>query len=176
MNALRNIFSTRTLNLLRQNGQNALLNLTQQQPVEDAATSAPIIGNDNNTKPAPLLIPKSILDATTFTGKKFAANGASSGSVSPTTLKNYRRMQRKVELVYRCKLCNTRNSKTVTEAAYTSGIVILQCDGCGVNHLICDNVGWFADTKSKGKSFDEMLAEQGNRVKVIKVNERGELI
>ncbi|KNC26238.1 hypothetical protein FF38_08929, partial [Lucilia cuprina] len=56
-----------------------------------------------------------------------------------------------------------------SEAAYTSGVVILQCDGCSVNHLIIDNLGWFANTK--GKTFDEVLAENSDSVKVIKVNE-----
>lgn len=174
MNALRNIFSSRALNYLRQNSQNALINITQ--PVDNANLGIPIItadtanGTDSKRPKEPLLIPKSILDATVFTGKKLQT-----GSISPTTLKNYRRMTRKVDIVYRCKLCNTRNMKQVSEAAYTSGIVILQCDGCSVNHLIIDNVGWFANN-TKGKSFDEVLAEKSNCVKVIKVNQNGELI
>uniref|UniRef100_A0A1L8EIT7 DNL-type domain-containing protein n=1 Tax=Haematobia irritans TaxID=7368 RepID=A0A1L8EIT7_HAEIR len=176
MNTLRNIFSSRTLNYLRQNGQNALINITQ--PVENANTTVPNIQQSEVTKPEqrrpqePLLIPKTILDATVFTGKKLSAT---SGSISPTTLKNYRRMTRKIDIVYRCKLCNTRNSKQVSEQAYTTGIVILQCDGCSVNHLIIDNVGWFS-SNTKGKSFEEILAENSDCVKVIKVNENGDLI
>lgn len=177
MNTLRNIFSSRTLNYLRQNGQNALINITQ--PVDNAGAPSNISTNEvhktERRRPKePLLIPKTILDATIFTGKKLTASTSSSGSISPTTLKNYRRMTRKLDIVYLCKLCNTRNSKQVSEEAYTSGVVILQCDGCSVNHLIIDNVGWFANTK--GKSFDEVLAENSNCVKVIKVNENGDLI
>ncbi|XP_065363066.1 uncharacterized protein LOC135956479 [Calliphora vicina] len=176
MNTLRNIFTSRTLNYLRQNGQNALINITQ--PVDNATNAAPLNPNGTNNKSEnrpkePLIIPKSILDATIFTGKKFPAK-TSTGSISPTTLRNVRRMSRKVDIVYRCKLCNTRNVKQVSEAAYTSGVVILQCDGCSVNHLIIDNLGWFANTK--GKTFDEVLAENSDSVKVIKVNENGELI
>ncbi|XP_073828090.1 uncharacterized protein [Musca autumnalis] len=176
MNSLRNLFSSRTLNYLRQNGQNALINITQ--PVDNAAQTSPptaaaeVNKIEQNRPKEPLLIPKTILDATVFTGKKLPAS--SSGSISPTTLKNYRRMTRKIDIVYRCKICNTRNSKKVSEQAYTSGVVILQCDGCSVNHLIIDNVGWFTNTK--GKSFDEVLAENSNSVKVIRVNEKGELI
>ncbi|XP_037818490.1 uncharacterized protein LOC119608235 [Lucilia sericata] len=176
MNTLRNIFTSRTINYLRQNGQNALINITQ--PVDNATNAAPLNQNGTNNKSEkrpkePLLIPRTILDATVFTGKKFPTK-SSTGSISPTTLKNYRRMTRKVDIVYRCKLCNTRNIKQVSEAAYTSGVVILQCDGCSVNHLIIDNLGWFANTK--GKTFDEVLAENSDSVKVIKVNENGELI
>ncbi|XP_061401092.1 uncharacterized protein LOC133336829 [Musca vetustissima] len=175
MNSLRNLFSSRTLNYLRQNGQNALINITQ--PVDTAAQTNPNTGAevkkiDQNRPKEPLLIPKTILDATVFTGKKLPAT--SSGSISPTTLQQYRRMSRKIHIVYRCKICNTRNSKKVSEEAYTSGVVILQCDGCSINHLIIDNVGWFTNTK--GKSFDEVLAENSNNVKVIRVNEKGELI
>nr|XP_014085332.1 DNL-type zinc finger protein [Bactrocera oleae] len=176
MNALRNLFSTRTLNSVRQHGQNVLFNIAQ--PVDGAPAVAPIPDFDEGIDRGvrqPLKIPKSILDATTFIGKKFGETTAnSSGSISPATLKRLRCMERKVELVYRCKLCNTRNSKLVSEAAYRSGVVILQCDGCSVNHLIADHSGWFA--KTKGKSFDQVLAERGDRVKVVKVNEKGEFI
>ncbi|XP_053951232.1 DNL-type zinc finger protein-like [Anastrepha ludens] len=177
MNSLRNLFSLRTLNSIRQQGQNVLFNITQ--PVEGVATAAPVTDrtiNDGVDKICqPLKIPKSILDATTFTGKKFGESGvSSSGSISPNTLKRLRCMERKIELVYRCKLCNTRNSKQVSEAAYRTGVVILQCDGCAVNHLIADHSGWFA--KTKGKSFDQVLAEKGDRIKIIKVNENGELL
>ncbi|XP_017474153.1 PREDICTED: DNL-type zinc finger protein [Rhagoletis zephyria] len=175
MNSLRNLFSLRTLNSVRQHGQNVLYNIAQ--PVDGAVTAAPAPEcsiNDQRTC-EPLKIPKSILDATTFTGKKFGESTlSSSGSISPTTLKRLRCMERKVELVYRCKLCNTRNSKLVSQAAYRSGVVILQCDGCSVNHLIADHSGWFA--KTKGKNFDQVLAERCDRIKIIKVNEKGELI
>lgn len=176
MHALRNLFSLRTLNSVRQHGQNVLFNISQ--PVDGAPAIAPIANFDEGVDKGscqPLKIPKSILDTTTFSGKKFGQPIAnSSGSISPTTLKRLRCMERKVELVYRCKLCNTRNSKLVSEAAYRSGVVILQCDGCSVNHLIADHSGWFA--KTNGKSFDQVLAEKGDRVKVVKVNEKGELI
>ncbi|XP_004524938.1 DNL-type zinc finger protein [Ceratitis capitata] len=174
MNALRNLFSSRTLNCVRQHGQNVLFNITQ--PVDGASTAAPIADFKEGSDKVgcqPLKIPISILDATKFAGQKFCES-STSGSISPTTLKRLRCMERKVELVYRCKLCNTRNSKLVSEAAYRNGVVILQCDGCSVNHLIADHSGWFANTQ--GKSFDQVLAEKGDRVKVVKVNEKGELI
>ncbi|KAH8244890.1 hypothetical protein KR032_002080 [Drosophila birchii] len=189
MNALRNIFTSRTLNYLRQNGQNAILNATQQQPA--AAVELSDAEASLKPRPAPLSIPRSILDACHFTAKPFDAGRtggqAANGSLSPTTLKRFRRMQRRMELVYRCKLCNTRNTKTISEEAYYSGVVILQCDGCAVDHLIKDNLGLFTASDgsdsssissgiSTSKNIDQVLSERHARVRVIKVNERGELI
>ncbi|XP_001354904.1 uncharacterized protein [Drosophila pseudoobscura] len=187
MNALRNIFTSRTLNYLRQNGQNAILNATNQPAVVDP--SLPLADADKalkDARPSPLSIPRSILDACQFTAKPFdigrsSAVSQQSGSLSPTTLKRFRRMQRRMELVYRCKLCNTRNTKTISEEAYYSGVVILQCDGCAVDHLIKDNLGLFANIEgtnstSTGKNIDQLLSERHARVRIIKVNERGELI
>ncbi|XP_034490804.1 uncharacterized protein LOC117794306 [Drosophila innubila] len=184
MNALRNIFTSRTLNYLRQNGQNAILNATQQQP---AVVPLPDTDADqalkDSLRTAPLSIPRSILDACRFTAKPFdiggnnGANGAKkpAGSLSPTTLKRFRRMQRRMELVYLCKLCNTRNTKTISEEAYNSGVVILQCDGCAVDHLIKDNLGLFANGNGS-MNVEEVLAKRHERVRIIKVNEHGELI
>ncbi|EDV46972.1 DNL-type zinc finger protein [Drosophila erecta] len=191
MNALRNIFTSRTLNYLRQNGQNAILNATQQQQAVDAV---PLTTDADQqlkaSRPAPLSIPRSILDACHFTAKQFdlgrnTSGNQANGSLSPTTLKRFGRMQRRMELVYRCKLCNTRNTKTISEEAYYSGVVILQCDGCAVDHLIKDNLGLFTGSDgdssissgiSTSKNIDQVLADRHARVRVIKVNERGELI
>ncbi|XP_017050861.1 uncharacterized protein LOC108094662 [Drosophila ficusphila] len=192
MNALRNIFASRTLHNLRQNGLNAILNNTQQQQAVDALpiTNEPDLQQLKASRPAPLSIPRSILDACHFTAKPFdlgrtASGNQSSGSLSPTTLKRFSRMQRRMELVYRCKLCNTRNTKTISEEAYYSGVVILQCDGCAVDHLIKDNLGLFTSSDgdssissgiSTSKNIDQVLADRHARVRIIKVNEHGELI
>lgn len=181
MNALRNIFTSRTLNYLRQNGQNAIINATQQPgavPLPD--TDADKALNDA-PRTTPLSIPRSILDACRFTAKPFdiaANNGTAAkpaGSLSPTTLKRFSRMQRRMEIVYLCKLCNTRNTKTISEEAYNSGVVILQCDGCAVDHLIKDNLGLFSNCDSS-LDIETLLAKRDGRVRVIKVNEHGELI
>ncbi|XP_068154488.1 uncharacterized protein [Drosophila tropicalis] len=195
MNALRNIFTSRTLNYLRQNGQNAIINATQQTglPVADADGDTAL---NADARPGPLSIPRSILDACQFSLKPFVGQSQGqqpkSGSLSPTTLKRFSRMQRRVELVYRCKLCNTRNTKTISEEAYYSGVVILQCDGCAVDHLIKDNLGLFSEITNNSTStntsssstssvtsirnIEQLLLERHERVRVIKVNERGELI
>ncbi|XP_062140068.1 uncharacterized protein LOC133848488 [Drosophila sulfurigaster albostrigata] len=185
MNALRNIFTSRTLNYLRQNGQNAIINATQQPatvPLPDADAEQAL---KDALRTPPLSIPRSILDACRFTAIGGNAGGAAkpSGSLSPTTLKRFRRMQRRMELVYLCKLCNTRNTKIISEEAFNSGVVILQCDGCAVDHLIKDNLGLFANedtnSSSSGSSsmdIEQLLAKRNARVRIIKVNEHGELI
>ncbi|KAH8274356.1 hypothetical protein KR044_008638 [Drosophila immigrans] len=181
MNALRNIFTSRTLNYLRQNGQNAIINATQQPatvPLPDADAEQAL---KDALRTPPVSIPRSILDACHFTA--FANGGAAkqkakpSGSLSPATLKRFRRMQRRLELVYLCKLCNTRNTKVISEEAFNSGVVILRCDGCAVDHLIKDNLGLFENQEGSSSSdIEQLLAKRNERVRIIKVNEHGELI
>mmetsp|Transcript_7733 Transcript_7733/g.21536 ORF Transcript_7733/g.21536 Transcript_7733/m.21536 type:complete len:218 (+) Transcript_7733:72-725(+) len=49
---------------------------------------------------------------------------------------------RKFELQYTCKVCETRNFNRVSRAAYRKGVVISQCKGCGSQHLIADHLGF----------------------------------
>lgn len=51
-----------------------------------------------------------------------------------------------IAMTFVCKKCNTKSTKTFSKQAYTKGIVIIKCPGCGNNHLIADNLGWFSDT------------------------------
>ena len=48
----------------------------------------------------------------------------------------------KFQLQYTCKVCDTRNSHSVTRMAYRKGVVIAMCKGCHSKHLIADNLGW----------------------------------
>lgn len=54
-------------------------------------------------------------------------------------------------IAFNCSVCETRNQKQMSKQAYTHGVVIIKCEGCGNNHLIADNKGWFPDAHVENK-------------------------
>jgi DNL zinc finger len=77
---------------------------------------------------------------------------------------------RKFELLYTCKICETRNSHLVSRIAYRNGVVISRCNGCQTQHLIADNLGWTNIWQGHGEAnIEEYFANRGQEEKVHRV-------
>lgn len=76
-------------------------------------------------------------------------------------------LEKKFQLYYTCKKCNTRNSHIISKQAYDHGVVIVRCSGCNNNHLIADNLKWFKDNNT---NIEDILREKGEQVKRVSLD------
>ncbi|KOC62656.1 DNL-type zinc finger protein [Habropoda laboriosa] len=76
------------------------------------------------------------------------------------------KVEGKIKVMFTCKKCNYRNGKIISKIAYEKGVVIIRCDGCKNNHLIADNLGWFAELRNKN-NIEKLMAAKGETVRKV---------
>lgn len=76
-------------------------------------------------------------------------------------------IDKKFQLYYTCKKCNSRNAHIISKLAYEKGVVIVKCNGCQNNHLIADNLKWFKDDNT---NIEDILKQKGETVKRVSLD------
>ena len=70
---------------------------------------------------------------------------------------------RRLAIVFTCTVCDTRSAKKFSEQAYREGVVVVRCPGCGNDHLIADNLGFFEDDWT----LEDVLRARGDAVETL---------
>ena len=70
---------------------------------------------------------------------------------------------RRLAIVFTCTVCDTRSAKKFSEHAYRHGVVVVRCPGCGNDHLIADNLGFFEDDWT----LEDVLRARGDSVETL---------
>ena len=98
--------------------------------------------------------------ATTPLGRRaFSTASSDDGNGLPGTEHGGRRLA----IVFTCTVCDTRSAKKFSEQAYREGVVVVRCPGCGNDHLIADNLGFFEDDWT----LEDMLRARGDSVETL---------
>eukprot|EP01084_Bolivina_argentea_P036759 67973_1 len=87
----------------------------------------------------------------------------SSGSSSPPRKEN----KRTLALAFTCNQCNGRSTLMIGKDAYKSGLVICQCQKCGIRHIIADHTGLLNDTEFGRGNLQSYLEEKGRAGEMI---------
>jgi DNL zinc finger len=72
----------------------------------------------------------------------------------------------RLNLIYTCGVCQSKNSHFISKQAYEKGVVIVTCESCENKHLIADNLDWFKDMEEK--NIEQMMAKKGELVLKVK--------
>ena len=97
--------------------------------------------------------------ATASCRRAFSSASSGDGNGLPGTEHGGRRLA----IVFTCTVCDTRSAKKFSEHAYRHGVVVVRCPGCGNDHLIADNLGFFEDDWT----LEDMLRARGDSVETL---------
>lgn len=94
---------------------------------------------------------------------------SSAGSVASVQLP----LNDKFGLAYTCGKCNVRNAISINRIAWTQGVVIATCRGCGARHLLADQGGLLDLTNDTGfKNVVQFVEAKGDRVARLDMSDR----
>eukprot|EP00930_Biecheleria_cincta_P070320 TRINITY_DN57962_c0_g1_i1.p1 TRINITY_DN57962_c0_g1~~TRINITY_DN57962_c0_g1_i1.p1 ORF type:complete len:350 (-),score=48.69 TRINITY_DN57962_c0_g1_i1:148-1197(-) len=76
-------------------------------------------------------------------------------------------------LAYTCGKCDVRNAVSINRIAWTQGVVIATCRGCGARHLLADEGGLLDLTNDTGfKNVVQFIEAKGDRITKLDMSDR----